>query len=335
MYYKGSLNGISIKELKKLDKEKKLFSERKEYLEKKYEIVLPYYHHFTDEIYNYNINILSHEINIFNFLEFDGIYLLSSSDIVREKNISTSMKKYDEALINVATKRHANFDIALSTTSKGNNTSYINTDTVITANDYSNEQYGEYLKAYERARMVLKRELKILQNRLDESEEESSKITEEETKYNKRSLNQLMSLLSDLKQDTKIVKEAFQGLTKHAIKDEKIGYIGKLSTLSDNIDYTNPKHISAILKYVNLNQAIEPNKEITLIAYDIKKAKDKLYEEGTLNDNDLSLIALIQNSGLTFEEIAKELSVSRKTVYNRFNSIVTKVCLYNKSKEGR
>lgn len=331
MYFKGSLEGIKIEDLKlkKKDKEKKFLCERLKVLDEKYKKVQPFYEAFTSEIYTPNLkekDPLSHTINVFKYLEFDANYLLNSVDVIREKNINKTLEKYDQALLNVATKNHLDFDIAMSVTSQTNTTRYINTETIITVDDLNEKTYGAYLKAYNYTRDILIEQMLFLQGRL--------KIEENEMEIEKtnHSLNQIISLLANINKDMKIIKESFKGLTKYVIKDKKQGYVNN-TTLLDNISYSNPNHISYVLKYVDLNQPLNPNDDITIIATDINKVISILSKNGILKEKELSILALIQNSNLSFEEIAKNLNICRKTVYNRFDSIVKKVCLYHKSKK--
>lgn len=333
MYFKGKLEGITLDDLKitKEDKEKKFLCERKEVLNRKYEKVSKFYEAFTSEVYKPNLKEnepLSHLINVFKQLEYDGNYLLNSIDVKREKNINKALEDYDRALVSVATKNHSNYEIAMSVTSQGNNTRYTNTETIITVDDLNNKSYGEYLKAYNVTRDILIEQMLFLQGRLkiEENEVEIEKTT--------HSLNQIMSLLANINKDMKIVKKSFQGLTKYVIKDKKQSYVNN-TTLLDNISYSNPNHISHILKYVDLNQPLAQNDDVSIVATDIKQVISILTKNKILKEKHLSVLTLIQNSNLSFEEIGKNLNISRKTVYNRFNFVVKKICDYNKKMEGK
>ena len=328
MYFKGKLEGITLDDLKitKEDKEKKFLCERKEVLNRKYEKVSKFYEAFTSEVYKPNLKEnepLSHLINVFKQLEYDGNYLLNSIDVKREKNINKALEDYDRALVSVATKNHSNYEIAMSVTSQGNNTRYTNTETIITVDDLNNKSYGEYLKAYNVTRDILIEQMLFLQGRLkiEENEVEIEKTT--------HSLNQIISLLANINKDMKIVKESFQGLTKYVIKDKKQSYVNN-TTLLDNISYSNPNHISHILKYVDLNQPLAQNDDVSIVATDIKQVISILTKNKILKEKHLSVLTLIQNSNLSFEEIGKNLNISRKTVYNRFNFVVKKICDYNR-----
>lgn len=155
---------------------------------------------------------------------------------------------------------------------------------------------------------------------------EENEVEIEKTNY---SLNQIMSLLANINEDMKIVKESFQGLTQYCIKEKKCGYVNN-SALLDNISYSNPNHISYVLRYLDLNQPLTPNDDLSIVSTDIKEVISILTEKKILKEKHLSVLALIQNSNLTFEEIGQSLGITRKTVYNRFNFIVEKICDYNK-----
>lgn len=113
MNFKGSLEGIKIDDLKiqKNDEEKQLLVERKEVLNNKYKKVEKFYEAFTSDIYNPHLkdgDSLSHTINIFKFLEYDGNYLLGATDVIkdkiRDKNITKTSEEYDKSLTQKATK---------------------------------------------------------------------------------------------------------------------------------------------------------------------------------------------------------------------------------------
>lgn len=284
MYFKGILEGITLADLKELNKDKKLLAERLAVLEEKYNKVEPFYETFTSEIYNPNLKEkepLSHTINIFKYLEYDGNYLLNSEDVKREKNINKALEDYDQALLNISTKNHSNFDIAMSVTTKGNTTLYTNTKTIITVDDLNNKTYGEYLKAYNDTRDILIEEMLFLQGRLKTEENEV------EIKKTNHSLNQIMSLLANINEDMKIVKESFQGLTQYCIKEKKCGYVNN-SALLDDISYSNQKHISYVLRYLDLNQPLTPNDDLSIVSTDIKQVISILTEKKILKEKHLS-----------------------------------------------
>lgn len=179
------------------------------------------------------------------------------------------------------------------------------------------------MQEYENARKILINKMLSMQNRL--SEAEANDNTQELT----HSLNQLKALLSNLKQDMIITKESYKGLATYTPKEVNNKYVNS-SYILDIINYTNPKHVSVIIKEVDLFQDFIPNSGISEVSFDISTTILKLHEKNILNNYDLLLIILINGSNLTFEMIANRLNKSRKTIYNNFNSIVRKICEYHK-----
>lgn len=333
MNFKANLNGIKFKELalpKKEKEEKKLFNERLELVQNKIKIVYPYFQKFIDEIYNPNITVedeLSSSINIFNYLEEYGTYLLSSTDVKDRlsKNINKSSTEYDKILTQKSTKYHSNFDVSISSLAEPNTTIYVNTETTITEEDFNNKEYGLALREYKKAKDYWVKKMLVMQNRIESNGENNTK---------KESLNNLIGAIADLNQDMKTVKQYHTENVQYGIKSKKSYYISPSYKL-DIIDYTNPKHISAIIKNIDLFQdELIMDNPISEISFDITNAIKNLHKNKVLNDNEMSLLNLVNSTSLNFEQIGFRLNVSRKTVYNRFNNIVQKICNYNKNKEG-
>lgn len=332
MNFKGSLEGINIEDLKEADgdKDKNLLVERKEVLNSKYNKVGKFYETFTSDVYNPNLKEneeLSHEINIFSFLERDGSYLLGAIDVVkdkvRDKHITKTNVDYDKSLTQKATKNHSNFEVAIASTFEANTTKYINDETVITESDYKNNDYGSILQDYQNAREVLINKMLLMQKRIVESEGNN---TEEIT----HSLNQLKALISNLNQDMILTKEAYKGLTTYTPKENTSHYVSPSYKL-DVIDYSKPKHIKAIIKEVDLFQnELIVNDGISEISYDITNTILNLHKKGILNDYELLLVRLKNSSNLDSVEIAHILGKCRKTVHNNYNAIVKKICTHNK-----
>lgn len=320
-FYKGILEGIEIKKLKELDYETpRTLNERKEYLNDKYSTVRPFYEAFTGEIYNPNITekeSLSHEINIFKYLERDGSYLLSSEDVKREKHIAKSLEEYDLSLRMASGKYGVNFDVAINTSTNTSNTHYINNETTITDADFKNKKYGNYLRSYKKTKDLLKKEMRKIKNR-------------EGSMY---SLTQIMKMLNAINTDMELVKQYHTEIVQYGVNDKKLGFIGEVSRYTNAIDYCNKEHISALLGNLNPHQRINPDNELSHIAYDLRCMLDNLRKSKTLSDEDIRLINLVRETNLTMEQIAEILLVTRKTVYNRWNNIVKKICTYNERRE--
>ena len=336
MYFKGSLNGIKFKELALQNKEKEgrnLFNERLELVQNKIKMVYPYFQEFTDEIYNPHItpeDDLSSSINIFNQLENYGTYLLNSSDVRDKttKNINKSSNEYDKILTQNATKYHSNFNVSISSLAEPNTTVYINTETTITEEDFNNKEYGFALKEYKKAKDYWVKKMLVMQNRIEAEEESDTKI--------KESLNNLICAIADLNQDMKTVKQYHTENVQYGVKSKKHYYVSPSYKL-DVIDYTNPKHVSAIIKNIDLFQdELIMDNGISDISFDITNAIKNLHKNKILSDDEILLLTLVNSTILNFEEIGRRLNVSRKTAYNYYNNAVKKICDYYKSKmEGK
>lgn len=94
------------------------------------------------------------------------------------------------------------------------------------------------------------------------------------------------------------------------------------SNILDNVDYSNIKHIAAIL-YLN-SENISYENDISIIAYDITKAIRELRKLGKLDDKDMYIIEGIRHS-VTQEDIACELNISKQAVNKRIFKISKKI----------
>ncbi|MGL4450469.1 MAG: hypothetical protein ACRDDY_16485 [Clostridium sp.] len=122
------------------------------------------------------------------------------------------------------------------------------------------------------------------------------------------------------------------GDTKGYMIDCKLAYnnrvcidAGKISAnrnILDHVDYTNLKHIEAIL-YMQ-GEDISYENDMSIIAYDITKAIKELRDCGKLDDKDLYIIEGIRHR-ITQEQIASELGINERTVRRRIGGIVDKI----------
>ena len=106
-----------------------------------------------------------------------------------------------------------------------------------------------------------------------------------------------------------------------------------MSRYTNAIDYCNKKHMSALLENLNPYQRIDPDNELSHIAYDLRCMLDNLRKTKIFSDEDIRLINLVRETDLTKEQIAEILLVTRKTIYNRWNNIIKKICVYNAKRE--
>lgn len=326
-----TLEGVNFDKFKinKDDNQKKLFAERLEVLDGKLKYIKKYYEVFTAEVYNPNLkddDPLSHTIRLFRLLDTYGSYLLSATDVkkdkTRDKHITKTSLDYDKSLIQKATKNHSNFEVAIASTFESTTTRYINTETVITEDDFKNSEYGSILQDYQNAKKILINKMLAMKNKIEESEENN--------KNNNDSLNKIISLLADINQDMKIIKQHHTENVQYA-PTENINHYVSPSYKLDVIDYSKPKHIKAIIKEVDLFQnELLVGDGISEISYDITNTILNLHKKGILNDYELLLVRLKNSSNLNSVEIAHILGKCRKTVHNNYNAIVKKICNHHK-----
>ena len=88
------------------------------------------------------------------------------------------------------------------------------------------------------------------------------------------------------------------------------------------IDYSNPKHIEAIL-YMQGSE-ISYESDMSIISYDITKAIMDLRSTNKLDDKDLYIIDGIRHR-ITQDALAKELKISKQAVNKRISKISQKV----------
>ena len=105
----------------------------------------------------------------------------------------------------------------------------------------------------------------------------------------------------------------------------KLGDIGSRPDFN-SIKYSNPTHVKAIISNIRFGD-IEPDNELSHIAYDIFNAKEKLHQRGNLDNIDLKIIEGI-NAGVSMRKLEEELGISNQAISKRFNKICEKISLY-------
>lgn len=311
--FKGDLAGVEQKSIIELDYTKEKIKDRLQYIERKYDNVGKYHEEYTTDFYKVNVNTddnLSADINIFKAIERDGSYLLNSLDIPRDKqhkyNILTQ-EEFDKML-----KKEAKEDITddafkniLASSPKND---YINMDLKITPKDLKEDsEMGCILRDYDRAKTHVKGEI--------------LKIKDKQESYLNVYSAKLLS--GTIGCDMLDVKKSYKGITRPS---NKLGDIGSLPDYS-SIKYSDPKHIRAIISVVKLGD-LEPDSELSHIAFDIKVAIEELYKRKILDDRDLYIIEGV-NSGVSMRKLAKELGIKHQSVSERFSKVVDKIALYH------
>lgn len=325
--FKGTLANVPVEELGKLDYEREALAERKEYIEEKYKKVSEFYAIYIggdDEAEFYKVGLnkdddLSADINIFQHIEKDGSYLLNSKDLPRDKQ--HEYKLLSERDFKEILKREKNFTcLGVQSGIEENNgvmeilepkkaNDYTNMDHKITKKDLVDPRTMVVLGSYEKVREYLKEELRKIKNK------EESPLT----------LYQVRRLLKGINDDMIKCKIVLKGIRSPAkrLGDES----GKFYT--EMIDYNSEHHIKAILKTIRLTSELEPDSELSHIAYDMKVAINTLHKEGYLDELDLEIIDCY-NSGYSNVATGKELDLSERMVRYRLNKIFKKICNFYK-----
>lgn len=311
--FKGDLAGVEQKSIIELDYTKEKIKDRLQYIERKYDNVGKYHEEYTTDFYKVNVNTddnLSADINIFKAVERDGSYLLNSLDIPRDKqhkyNILTQ-EEFDKMLKKEA-KEDITDDAFKNILASAPKNDYINMDLKITPKDLKEDsEMGCILRDYDRAKTHVKGEM--------------LKIKDKQESYLNVYSAKLLS--GTIGCDMLDVKKSYKGITRPS---NKLGDIGSLPDYS-NIKYSDPKHIRAIISVVKLGD-LEPDSELSHIAFDIKVAIEKLYKRKILDDRDLYIIEGV-NSGVSMRKLAKELGIKHQSISERFSKAVDKIALYH------
>lgn len=325
--FAGTLSGVPIEELKELDYSISTFKGRLAFIKKKYKRVKPFYdsYIFTSEeeqdvntedgIEFYKVNLsttdeLSSEINIFKFIERDASYLLNSSDLPRDKQQEYTIldeEEFKKLLIKERKNISLNSSEVMEILKPKEENFYKDNDITISPKDLTDDITGSVLSDYNTLRNHLKKEMAKVKNK-------------EKSVYDlgflKRNLGTLMADMVDS-------KKILRGITNPSKKggDES----GMFYT--DLIDYTNENHIKAILRNVKITGELEPDNELSHIAYDIEVAIKKLHSKGKLDDLDLEIVECY-NSGYSERNIAEELDKGKTTIQQRLSKIVKRISEY-------
>ena len=341
--FKGTLAGIKVDELKGLDYEKVKLKDRMEEVEEKVNRVEPFFNeyffqkenddrdngefeHLTTEsdarqYYNYSPNVadeLSEDINICKIIQSYGSYILNSKDLPKEKmqqySILTEEEFEKQLLKEMATDFKVDANVVLDCRPKND---YTNLDHKVTKKDlYPHLQKNKYgvrekdlylaqvLNDYETFREYLRGEMRKLKNN------EPTEMT----------LYKLKSLLGGLAGDVVDAKKMILGVRSQAKR------LGDESLLNDytTLDYNNPNHIKAILKFCKITNSPRPDDMMSHIGYDMSKSIKKLKKQGRLDDIDLEIIECY-NAGYSEREISREINRDKKVVSQRLDKICRRI----------
>lgn len=87
-----------------------------------------------------------------------------------------------------------------------------------------------------------------------------------------------------------------------------------------NIDYLEPTHIKGMLKL--MFTALEPDKDMSIIAYDINKKIKDMYSNKDLSDRDMYILEGFKHN-ISMVDLGKELNTDRKVI----SKTIDRICL--------
>ena len=334
--FRGTLAGITVEELKGLDYEKeKLIDRMKEVLDK-LDKVQPFFDEYffqkedeeneegekeVREYYKCSPNTtdeLSEDINICKIIQSYGSYILNSRDLPKERqqeySILTEEEFEKQLLKEMSTDFKVDSSIVLDCRPKND---YTNLDHKITKKDLNphlqNNKYGvrekdlylaKVLNDYETFREYLREEMRKLKSG------EPTQMT----------LYKLKNLLGGLASDVIDAKKMILGIKAPAKR------LGDESPMNDysTLDYSNPEHIKAILKFCNITKSPRPDDMISHVGYDVFMAIETLKKQKQLDKIDLEIIECY-NANYTLEDIGNEVRMKKQSVDYRIKKICEKI----------
>ena len=313
--FKGDLAGVEQNSIIQLDYTLESLEKRINYIKTKYKEISEYHEEYTSDYYKVEVNSndnLSADINIFKAIERDASYLLNSLDVPKEREYRYNLLTQEEfdKLLRGENKADLYSDSFLNILKPDFTNDYINLSLVVSKRDIlEDSEMGEILRQYNDIRECLKDEMR--------------KIKMGEESHLK--LYQIKSLLSGLIGDMLDTKRIYKGIRRPSTK---LGDIGSCPDY-DKIDYSNKDHVKAIISNVKFGE-IQPDSELSHIAYDIEVAINGLHQQGMLDELDLEIVNCI-NSGMSNVSTAKEVGRDESTIRSRVNKICRRISMYYES----
>lgn len=329
--FKGTLAGINVNDLGNLDYNIVNIKDRRRFIDDKINMVKPFLDEYflnykvkddndngefehiehTDRMYyNYKPNVddeLSEEINVCKYVQQYANYLLNSSDLPSEKKQQYNILTEEE--FNKILKK----EMAMQSNGQENDNNnlmdvldlrpsndYINMKHSITKADFKDIEIMDVLIDYEKYKDHLKAEME--------------KIKSGEGSY--LDLYTIRTLLSKINDDMLLSKIKLKGIRNPAKR------LGDESPYNDfsTLDYSNPKHVLQILKYIKVC-SLRPDSESSHIGYDLGVAIEKLKEEKKLNEVDIEIIECYNTGTYSYSQIAEEINMSKQAVDKRLRKI--------------
>ncbi|GAA0071678.1 hypothetical protein UT300003_32030 [Clostridium sardiniense] len=187
----------------------------------------------------------------------------------------------------------------------------------ITKNNKLSKDQFERFQKLEIARVEILKELSIGRERLIElkmklQEEKFDDVKKENER--KKQLRYVINALKGIKSDLIYCKVAMTPIVE--IEAEKCP---SENNLCDSIDYTNVEHMKMALL---LTPSERISSDFNIIAYDIQKAVDRLYEKGIFGEYEIELIDIYRSSNCNMSYVARELDKHKTQVYRDFDKVI-------------
>jgi hypothetical protein len=302
----GHINGVNPTELnKQINYNKTKLEDRKEVVNNILES--GFFEEYFDEFFKVNINssdTLSAFDNASNSLERMANYLLNSDEAKEEKKDTeykfySNEKDFQDALLREVKidnmgAGHEQENIIHFLKNENRNFKKTKTQVITTKDLNRDDELGEILRDYTSF-------LGVVTNKLKDSKE----------------INVSRYLLTKasgaLKQDMINSKDILLGV---------FGYKTNASESTviewDEVRYSNPEHVKALLHFSREYDGIEDLKYIIIDFYE-------LLDSLVLTKLQKEILELVQRDK-TVTDIAKILKVTRKTVYHNIDSVVNRIC---------
>ena len=237
-------------------------------------------------------------------LEAISNYILQVAPRERQAYKVMTQKEYD----NYYSMKKVDVDISheeVLQMVKSESNDYCNTDWEITEQDINEEsEMGDILKQYNDER---KHVIKLMKDK-------------------KISIKKYRRLLANINDDMLQTKQSYKGVTERPTQIKWTGDKVDYTVL----DYTNTRHIKAIIKGLNLNMDIEPNNVLSLIVEDMRVAIKVLYAENKIDKKDVAIVTGL-NSRHTLEELQEIVGIQPSGISKRLTKVCKKVAEYFKN----
>lgn len=306
--FKGNIKGKTVSDLKKLDFNIDNNKDRIEYVENILKHCEDLLMEYNDKYYKVSTtNELSEDINIFKNIELLTTYILNSKDLPTESKQNYKIFTDEQLFIKANKENEVDYDNAINFLKNNKRNEYLAKTITIESSDFEDERIKDILICYKNMLDYVKSQLSLARK--------GEKIEIKNIKLAKK-------ISKELKDDMILTKEKI-------IRPIKLPLNGDFTSKTDwdKFDYKNKQHIRAIL-YIN-RSVISPDDELSMIRYDVDLAIKYLYKNKKLDRKDIEILKMInKDKSFTYEDIGKELKISKQAVYNRINRITNRIVNY-------